>query len=160
MFLIYSIWSKVVIITCIVRLHNRKIGMQWKTYRYQGNMLIFPADTGGSKMVMLLSLIVQISGHVMAMPKFLSPGKPNPETTTFLMLVDYLGLCTYDRRLSTYCFHFLMMHYNQINGMSSEFKIILLPYSVTFLPMNFSLNCSECSFFSWTSHRTHRHQRC
>lgn len=56
--------------------HNRKTGMQWKTYRYQGSMLIFPADTGGFMMVMLLSLIVQRSGHVMEMPTFLSPGKP------------------------------------------------------------------------------------
>lgn len=39
-------------------------------------MLIFPADTGGSRMVMLLSSIVQRSGHVMEMPTFLSPGKP------------------------------------------------------------------------------------
>lgn len=82
MFLICSSWSKVVIITCnnymyyCACLHNRKIGMQWKTYSYQGNMLIFSADTGGSKMVMLLSLIAQRSGHVKAMPTFLSPGKP------------------------------------------------------------------------------------
>lgn len=53
-----------------------------------------------------------------------------------------------------------MKHYNWIHGMSSEFKIILLPYPNTFFSINFSLSCSEWSFVSWTRQWTPKHHRC